>query len=59
MENSAIVMSEIEMSLVAEMWTKTPSTDRIQISGANRHTMNCENTGITHLVHIELALPSS
>lgn len=21
--------------------------------------MNCENTGITHLVHIELALPSS
>lgn len=37
MENSKTVMSEIEMSLVSEMGSKTPGAQGFQTSGAKRH----------------------
>lgn len=60
MENSATVMSEIEMSLVSENGIQDARRRGIPDLRSQTGTLlNCENTGITHLVHIELALPSS
>lgn len=39
MENSATVTSEIEMSLVSKMGSKTLSVEGFQIPGANRHVV--------------------
>ena len=39
MENGATVMSEIEMSLVSEMGSKTRGVEGFQISGADRHAV--------------------
>ena len=47
-------VSKIETSLVSEMETKPPD-----VQGINRHSFEQGHQWITHLVHIELALPSS
>lgn len=39
MENGTTVMSEMEMSLVSQMGSKTPSVEGIQIPRANRHAI--------------------
>lgn len=39
MENSATVMSEIEMSLVSEMGSTTPGAEGFLISGVDRHVV--------------------